>query len=356
MMRIGHTKGESFALLAQTLARAKGSIGMAAEYAERSEHRFPEVSAYYKAAMNAGTLTGADFAGPLSQFQSIGVEFDAAWQGDAMIGRLGGVRRVPPNVRLGVQTGMPMLSFRGPETTTPKPVSALAFDLQELPPRTASVIVALTEELLERANVQGSILDTLRSAVAIGMDRAMLDPSFAGGPDSVQSITNAGIQITPSGSTATTFKTDVTRMAQAVAATISPAVPRYLTAITGPTGMVRIAAMADSGGAAAFPDVRIGAASYLCGMPLLVSPGAVVDGSPSRDLLVIVDAAQLLVAVDPGAVRLSVSGEGSLMMDSAPSAGAQSLLGLWQHNMVALRIETSANWALLRSGAAWMAF
>ena len=53
--------------------------------------------------------------------------------------------------------------------------------------------------------------------------------------------------------------------------------------------------------------------------------------------------AEILLA-DDGGVTIDVSREASLQMDNAPTAGAQSLVSLWQNNMVALRAERFINW------------
>jgi hypothetical protein len=63
-----------------------------------------------------------------------------------------------------------------------------------------------------------------------------------------------------------------------------------------------------------------------------------------------VKASEILLA-DDGGVTLDVSREASLQLDGAPSDGAQSLVSLWQNNMVAIRAEREINWARRRAEA-----
>jgi len=76
-------------------------------------------------------------------------------------------------------------------------------------------------------------------------------------------------------------------------------------------------------------------------------------GSPSTDStnIYLIDAAEVMLA-DDGGVTLDVSREASLQMDDAPSAGAQSLVSLWQNNLIGLRAERYINWMKRRATAA----
>jgi valyl-tRNA synthetase len=52
---------------------------------------------------------------------------------------------------------------------------------------------------------------------------------------------------------------------------------------------------------------------------------------------------------DDGGVSLDMSMEASVQMDDAPSAGAQSLVSLWQNNLVGIRAERYINWSPRRA-------
>jgi hypothetical protein len=51
---------------------------------------------------------------------------------------------------------------------------------------------------------------------------------------------------------------------------------------------------------------------------------------------------------DEGGVTIDMSTEASVQMNDAPSAGAQSLVSLWQNNLVGIRAEQFINWTAAR--------
>jgi len=102
----------------------------------------------------------------------------------------------------------------------------------------------------------------------------------------------------------------------------------------------------------AFPNITMDGGTWM-GFPVITSQSVSLDyGSPSATYIALVDAADILYA-DDGQVTLDVSREASLQMDSAPSAGAQSLVSLWQNNLVGLRAERYVHWLKRRSTAAY---
>jgi len=102
----------------------------------------------------------------------------------------------------------------------------------------------------------------------------------------------------------------------------------------------------------AFPSITMEGGTWM-GFPVITSQSVSLDyGSPSATYIALVDAADILYA-DDGQVTLDVSREASLQMDSAPSAGAQSLVSLWQNNLVGLRAERYVHWLKRRSTAAY---
>ena len=86
------------------------------------------------------------------------------------------------------------------------------------------------------------------------------------------------------------------------------------------------------------------------GLPVYVSPGATVQGSPSEDFVLLVDPAGVIVA-DEGETEISTSGKASLQMESEPLDGAQSLVSLWQRNLSGLKLVRVINWSRRRDAA-----
>ena len=61
--------------------------------------------------------------------------------------------------------------------------------------------------------------------------------------------------------------------------------------------------------------------------------------------------AELMAIGLAGGVSIDMSNEASVQMDDAPSGGAQSLVSLWQNNLVGIRAEQYINWAPRRQGS-----
>ena len=75
--------------------------------------------------------------------------------------------------------------------------------------------------------------------------------------------------------------------------------------------------------------------------------GRIIRSKADYGIIVLADANQILLA-DDGQVSVDVSREASLEMDDAPSGGPQSLVSLWQNNLVGLRAERYVTWKLRR--------
>src|SRR5690606_28132554 len=102
----------------------------------------------------------------------------------------------------------------------------------------------------------------------------------------------------------------------------------------------------------AFPTVTPDGGTFF-GRPVLTSNHVAATGSPTEQLIVLMDPSEIFLA-DDGGFSIDMSQEASLQMDDAPSAGAQSLVSLWQNNLAALRAEKSINWMRRRDAAVQM--
>jgi hypothetical protein len=61
-----------------------------------------------------------------------------------------------------------------------------------------------------------------------------------------------------------------------------------------------------------------------------------------------------ILLADEGGFRIDTSTEASLQMSDPPSAGATSLVSLWQNNLLGIRLEKFINWAPRRSNAVYV--
>jgi hypothetical protein len=74
----------------------------------------------------------------------------------------------------------------------------------------------------------------------------------------------------------------------------------------------------------------------------------VAAGSPNELQIALVTQEEVYLA-DDGGLSIDMSQEASVQMNDAPSAGAQSLVSLWQNNLVGIRAEQYINWAPRRA-------
>lgn len=343
-------KGTAFTRYAIALARSKGNLMQAAEIAKSWHDSTPEVETVLKAAVAAGTTTDATWAAPLVEYQNMASEFIELLRPQTILGRMQGLRNVPFNVKMPGQTGGSSVNWVG--EGAPKPVSKLAFDTTTLRFTKCAGIVVLTDELVRFSNpsAEAIVQADLTAAIAQFLDESFVDPSKAAVADvSPASITNGVTPISASGTTADALKTDVKALFSAfIAANLTPAGGVW---IMTPTMALTISMMQNALGQPEFPGIDMNGGSFF-GLPVIVSesvPANTVVGSEGARII-LAKTSEILLA-DDGGVTLDVSREASLQMDSAPSAGAQALVSLWQNNMVALRAERYINWKRRRPQA-----
>ncbi|WP_234463031.1 phage major capsid protein [Stutzerimonas frequens] len=341
-------KGTAFTRYAIALARSKGNLMQAQEIAKGWEDSTPEVATVLKAAVAAGTTTDPAWAGPLVEYQNMASEFIELLRPQTIIGRIQGLRRVPFNIKMPGQTSGSSVNWVG--EGAPKPVSALAFDTTTLRFTKAAGIVVLTDELVRFSNpsaeaiVQGDLIASMTQF----LDRDFVDPAKAEVADvSPASITNGVTPIQASGTTADALKADVRALYAAfLAENMTPAGSVW---IMTPTMAMTIGMMQNALGQPEFPGIDMNGGTFF-GLPVVVSENiprqVAVEGPPAipaGERIILAKASEILLA-DDGGVTIDVSREASLQMDNAPAAGAQSLVSLWQNNMVALRAERFINW------------
>jgi hypothetical protein len=83
---------------------------------------------------------------------------------------------------------------------------------------------------------------------------------------------------------------------------------------------------------------------------VVVSNNVAPSGSPGDQHLILVDQREILLA-DDGQMMIDMSSEASLQLNDAPSAGAQSLVSLWQNGLMGVKIDRWIYWTKRRSAA-----
>lgn len=339
--------GTAFTRYAIALARAKGNI-MQAEQIAKQWQDTPEVAMILKAAVAAGTTSDSAWAGPLVQYQDVVSEFIELLRPATILGRMGAVRRVPFNIRIPRQTAGITGSFVG--EGAPAPVNKLEFDNITMTWAKASTIVVLTEELVRLSNPSAEALvrQDLIDGISAFLDKRFIDPGYAGVSNvSPASVTNGVTPRQASGTTLGAIDDDVGYlMTQFANAELSLASGVW---VMSPALAITLSLLRTNQDVPAFPGLTMNGGTFY-GLPVVVSNNAVAAGSPGDRLLVLADQREIFLA-DDGQMTIDMSTEASLQLNDAPSAGAQSLVSLWQNGLMGVKIDRWINWAKRRTQA-----
>ena len=331
-------KGTAFARYAMALAASRGSVSDAVEFVKGRTgwmDQTPEVVDFIKA--TAGNTTDADWASALVNETNLQSEFIEILRPATIMGRLEGIRRVPFNVRIPVQTGSSTVNWVG--ESAPKPVSDLAFSTISLDMDKVAGIVVLTDELVRSSapSAEGIVRQDLVAQIARFLDAQFLDPAVVGTDDNPASITNGVTPISASGVDAEALYYD---MSQALNAFVTSDMGLDSAVwITTPAVAAGISLLRNALGQFEFAGVNMSGGT-LMGLPVVVS-NSVPAGS-----IVLAKANEILLA-DDGGVQLDASREATLDMNG----GATPNFNLWQRNCVAIRAERFITWAKRRANA-----
>jgi HK97 family phage major capsid protein/HK97 family phage prohead protease len=325
--------GIRLARVACCLLRAKGERYAALEFAKQYKDT-PEIELYLKAAVAPGTTTDPTWAGPLVPTTVITSEFIELLRPATVIGRVPGLRTVPFNAAVPMQTGGGTYNWVG--EAKPKPVTAAAFGSVRLYVSKAAGIIVLTDELarLSVPSAEALIRDEMIKGIAGFLDQQFLDPAVAyvAGVHPA-SITNG---VTPIAATADPVA-DIHALLAAFATSNIPL--SSVVVVMSPTNALTLSMKRNAMGAPVFPGLTVGGGTIEGGLSVIVS--SVVGTN-----IVAFDPSYILVA-DEGGVSIDVSREASLQMDSAPMSPADATVvnfSLWQNNCIGLRAERYINW------------
>jgi len=348
-------KGTAFTRYAMALAASKGNIMGAAEVAkQRWGTTSPEIEQILRAAVAAGTTTDTNWAKPLAPYQDMQNEMIELLRPLTIIGRMTGFRNIPFNVRMPRQTSGSTVGWVG--QAAPKPVTKLAFDTVSVPHAKIAAIIAITDELarLSTPSAEATVRQDLLDTIAQFMDVQFIDPTIAASADvSPGAVTNGITGVDATGATVAAVTTDLNAALTALAvANIGMRAP-YWVMHNRAFNFLRTLRTAQD--IYAFRDELN--AGRLLGYPVIASNNVPLRdqnaGGGTEGYIVLMDAAEVFMA-DDGETMLDVSREASLQMDTAPSAGAQSLVSLWQNNLVGIRAERYVYWQRRRDAAVYL--
>lgn len=357
-------KGTAFTRYTMALMLAKGNPTQAAEIAKQWDSSTPQVrnvlrhaanlgttrlaDMQVKAAVAAGTTTDASWANPLVQYNNMASEFVELLRPATVLGRIPGLRRVPFYARIPRQTAGVSGTFVG--EGQPKPLDSLAFDNITMEPYKAAVIVVMTIELMRFSTpaAEELVRQDMINGIAQYLDERFLDPQYTGQATvSPASITNGANVTVATGSTVALTDTAVEG---ALGTFISSNLNlQQAVVIMSPTVALSLSMKRDAQDRLVFPQLTMNGGTWY-GMPVITSNVVALAGSPTEAYIIIMDPTSVLLA-DDGGVDIDMSTEASVQMSDTPSAGATSLVSLWQNNLVGLRAERFINWKLRRANA-----
>jgi len=341
-------KGIAFTRYACALMQAKGNLMQAVELSKRWDDSTPEVGISIKAAVASGTTADATWAAPLVQYNDMVGEFIELLRNQTILGKLTQLTKVPFNTRIPRQTAGSTGAFVG--EGLPAPVNAMAFDNVTLPWSKADCIVVLTKELarLSSPNAEALARNDLMSGISEYLDKRFIDPSFAGVTSvSPASVTNGVVALASGGSTVAAITDDAERMIRAfVTARLSLQTGAW---IMSPETALALSMVRGTQDNFMFPDISQNGGTYFK-MPVITSKSTTAAGSPTDGHIILIDQREVLLA-DDGQMMIDASGEASVQMNDAPSAGAQSLVSFWQMGLLGLKCERWIHWVKRRSTA-----
>ena len=359
---------QPFVRYVQAIWNGRGNLQAAREWAQRAQWRdhTPEVQAMLeweprelayqmqaRAAVSEGTTFGTTWASPLIAYTQAANLFAEYLRPATIIGRLN-LRNVPFNVQIPRMTTGASVGWVG--ESQPKSVTSEAFDSITLRWAKAAAIIAITQELarFSSPSAEAVIRDDLRRAMTEFLDRQFIDSSVAEVTNvSPASITNGVTAVTPTGTTASAFRTDLkTLLAPIITANIPLDSGAF---IMHPSTALSLVLMQNSLGQPVFPTVtRTG--GTVQGFPVVVSSNVpAAGGSPADGYMIIFVVQDEVLLADDGQTIIDASDQASIQMDSAPDSpptASSAYVSLWQLNWIGLRVERWITWKKRRSQAA----
>jgi HK97 family phage major capsid protein/HK97 family phage prohead protease len=332
-------KGTAFVRYAMALLSGRGDSMRAIECAKQWKDSTPEVEWMVKAAVAPGDTINPSWAGALVQMNNATNEFLELLRPATILGKIPGLRQVPFNTQVPVQTGGGTYGWVGQGAA--KPVGKLALTTVGLGFSKAAGIIILTEELakLSSPSAEGVVRADMVAGMAQFLDQQFIDPAVATVANvSPGSITNGA------GTAASSDDpfVDIHTIASFFAANQIPIAGMAL--IMSETNALTAGMAKDSNGNRIFPGMSASGGS---------AEGFTVIASNAAAQNVIGIHPPGILYADEGGVAIDVSREATVMMDSAPVPGTTGFTSLWQNNLVGLRAERMINWNRARPNSVY---
>ncbi|MGC2457762.1 MAG: phage major capsid protein [Gallionellaceae bacterium] len=232
----------------------------------------------------------------------------------------------------------------------PLTVTDLTLDVVSLPQTKIGTIFVMDAGFVKVASpaVEISLSNTVKAQMSQVLDANALDPSIAAVTDSSgvgliaspASLTNAGTQISSTGSSGAQIMNDLQNMIA------TPGALRRPVWIMSIRTAVRLAGVLTAGGQLLFPGIHA-LGGELLGIPVVTTAAMPIPAASPQNtsFIVLLEASDLLIA-DDGNFEIEFSTETSLQMNTTPATGGQNLTSMFQTAGVATKITQTINWEL----------
>lgn len=342
-------KGTAFARMCMAMAAGHGDSYQTLQYAKQWKDSTPEVEQMVehmwqtKAAVAVGTTTDSTWAGPLVVTQPLN-EFLELLRPRTLLGRIPGLRQVPFNVSVPTQTTGGTYGWVG--QNKPKPVTKADYSTVTVPFAKAAGIIVLSEELvkLSTPSAENLVREEMIAGMGAFLDVQFNDPAVAAVANvNPAAITNGASTAAASGVTSAAAKAD---LAASIAVFTAANIPLDGSVwLMNDSNAFGLSISVNALGQPLFPGMTAQGGT-LFGMPVVIS-----NNVSTR--VILLHAPSILYA-DEGGVRIDVSREASVQMDSAPTDTVDATtvyLSLWQRNLIGLKAERMITWIRARTAA-----
>lgn len=318
----------------------------------------PRIQTYLKATVTAGTTTDTAWAGVLVDPTNLSSEFAEYLRPQTILGQFGmnGVpplRRVPFNIRYIGQTTGGNGYWVG--EGAPKPLTKFDFNATTLQWNKVAAIAVISQELARFSSPSAETLvrDSLAAALIEKINEDFIDPTVSAVAGvNPASITNGLTPLASSGTDADAVRADL----QTLIGTFLTSNQRVgsLVLIMPETLALALSLMVNGLGQPEFPNITM-AGGTLRGIPVVTSQYAAAFSAGGGNLVIAVNASEILLA-DDGGVDIDVSRETALQMldnptNNSATGTATTMVSMYQTNSIAVKAERFITWARHRTGA-----
>jgi len=340
-------KGTAFTRFVMAKIVGKNSLSDAIRFVESNKQwmdQTPEVlDMLTKAVVNPGTIAEPAWAAPLAVQQPFN-DFLDLLRPETLLGKIPGLRNVPFNISMPVQTGGGTYGWTG--EGAPKPVGNLQFASVTLGIAKAAGIIVISEELakISSPSAEGVVRNDMIRGMAQYLDQQFIDPTVAAVTNvSPASITNLANGFATAGTSGDNARTDIKKAITLLTGNNYPISETVL--IMSEANAFALATALTTNGVLVNPGLSAKGGTVL-GVPVVTSQAA---GS----VVALVHAPSILFA-DDGGVNIDISREATVEMNTVPTSpitAASVYVSLWQANLIGLRAERFINWKRARTTA-----